>query len=428
MFEAQNMLLAGVLGLVWSMAHPVPATAEAVEAAREGARRLRIEAYGDLRYSHFDYGPDQKSGDHGSPPDSRAIIDLPILAAEVEYRMDRGLTLEAEVEFEHGGTGSSLELEYEEFGEFEMEVEKGGEIAVEALHLTRSFGEAANLRAGHFVTAVGLVNWSHEPTDFFTAARAEAEVSVIPVTWDETGVELFGRLRPVRYRLQLVNGLDSSGFSSKYWIVGGHQSRFEDVKATDLALACRLDWDVQEGLTLGGSAYRGNTTGNRPQPDMNGVRGRVTLADVHAELERGPWRGRALYLRGTLENADVISAKNSRLSSRLEVPRTPVAKGAYAWYAEFGRDIVPFFRADAGWKLYPFVHYGRYDTMAEVDSGVFPDPRFQRAIAIAGLNLIPAEGVVVKLEGSRREFGSGRLRGESTISLDVGFATDLFSH
>jgi hypothetical protein len=416
-----------VFTVAWAAFPADPAAAAEAGAKRGEDSRLRIEAYGDVRYSRFDYGPDQKSGDHGSPPDNRATVDLSHLAAELEFQMDHGVTLEAEVEFEHGGTGSSMELEYEEFGEFEMEIERGGEIALEAFHLTKSFGGAANLRAGHFITAVGLANWSHDPTDYFTAARAEAEASVIPVAWDETGVELFGRLSSLRYRVQLVNGLDSSGFSSKHWIVGGHQGRFEDAKATDMALAGRLDWDVWHGFLLGGSAYRGNTSGNRPQPDMKGIDGRVTVADIHAELERGPWRGRALYLRGALENADIISAKNSRLSSRLEVPRTPVAKAAYAWYAEIGCDVVSLLRAGAPWKLYPFIHYGRCDTMADVDPGMFPDPRFMRSVAIAGINLFPSEGVVVKLEASHRELGSEQYRGENTVTLDVAFATDLFS-
>ena len=42
------------------------------------------------------------------------------------------MRLEAELEFEHGGTGITMEFDkLEEFGEFEMEVEKGGEVIVE---------------------------------------------------------------------------------------------------------------------------------------------------------------------------------------------------------------------------------------------------------------------------------------------------------
>jgi hypothetical protein len=335
-----------------SLGYPGAARRAIAEDPRtEETHRIKIEAYGDVRYSHFDYGPDQKTGDHGSPPDNRAIVDLPILAAEFELHLDHDISIESEVEFEHGGTGAAMELAFEEFGEFEMEVEKGGEIKLEELHVTKSFNDLANLRAGHFITAVGLANWSHRPVDCFTVARAEAEVSVIPSTWDETGVELFGEFSNLHYRLQLVNGLDSSGFSSKFWIVGGQQGRFEDVKATE----------------------------------------------------------------------------NSRISSALDVPRTPVAKAAYAWYAELGYDVVSLFRKDATWKLYPFAHLGQCDTMAETDPSIFADPRFLRTMAIAGLNLFPSDEVVVKAEFSHRELGSDRFNNENTVSLDIGFSTDLFS-
>ena len=88
---------------------------------------FHLEGYGELLYSHFDFGPDQKSGPNGSPPDSRATIDITRLALELEVELLKDTELAAEVEFEHGGTGAALELEFEEFGEFEQEIEKGGD-------------------------------------------------------------------------------------------------------------------------------------------------------------------------------------------------------------------------------------------------------------------------------------------------------------
>ena len=119
--------------------------------------RFSLEAYGDVRYSHFDYGPDQKTGDNGSPPDSRAETDLAFFVTEMKYWFSPKLYVESEIEYEHGGTGVNLELEYEEFGEYETDIEKGGEVRVEELHLTWTLDPAFNVRAGHFVTAVGLI-------------------------------------------------------------------------------------------------------------------------------------------------------------------------------------------------------------------------------------------------------------------------------
>lgn len=387
---------------------------------------VEIAIYGDVLYSRYRYGPDQKSGANGAPADRRATMDLAHLVGTLEYAVRPDLEVEIEVEFEHGGTGSALELEYEEFGEYELEVEHGGEIVVEELHLTQTFGRSLRLRAGHFLTAVGLANRSHEPTAFFPTSRAEAERNVIPTTWDETGVEVFGDIGRFAYRAQVVNALDSSGFGSQFWIVGGKQGRFEGVRATDLAFAGRLDARVGAGSIVGLSFYRGDTTGNRPKPDMEGIDAPVTLVDAHAILKRGPLRGRGMFLRGTLANAALVSSKNGRLSTALSVPRTPVAKEAVAWYAELGYDVASLLLDAPTWKLYPFVHYGRYNTMAEVDDGIFPDPRFDRRLLTVGLDLFPDDDVVVKLDYSHRSFGADRLRSEDTWSLDVGFATELF--
>jgi hypothetical protein len=171
---------------------------------------LEFRLYGDVRYSHHDYGPDQKSGANGSPPDSRATMDLSYVVTTLEFAIRPDLEVEVEVEFEHGGTGSALELEYEEFGEYDLEVEKGGEVAVEEFHLTKTFHPSLRLRAGHFLTAVGLANRSHRPTDFFPSQRAEAEAGVIPTTWDETGVEIFGSVGRFAYRAQVVPPVTAS--------------------------------------------------------------------------------------------------------------------------------------------------------------------------------------------------------------------------
>jgi hypothetical protein len=387
-----------------------------------------IEGYGEMVYSHFDFGPDQKSGDSGSPSDSRAEIDISRFVLEFKSCLSEKIHFETEIEFEHGGVGSALELDFEEFGEFEQEVEKGGEIELEQFHVTYSFSTAVNLRLGHFIVPVGLINKAHKPTQFFTARRPEAETGLIPTTWHETGAELFGQFGNFAYRFLLVNGLDSSGFSSKHWIIEGRQGRFEQVKITDVALATTLDYTGIGGLYIGVSAYHGGSTDNRPKPDMTGIDGDVTVFDLHAAVDRGPLVARALFLNGNIENADLISSKNSRLSTNLNVPRTPVAKTARAAYAEVGYDVFAFFASSTKYKLYPFLRYEYYNSMQEVDAGIFADPRFERKLLSFGLNFMPAPNVVVKTEYSHRTFGDNDINDENTFSVGLGFYGEFFEN
>jgi len=390
--------------------------------------KFEIGGYGEILYSHYNYGPDQASAPDGAPHDSRATMDLPRFVLELEYWFTRGLYIESEIEYEHGGTGSALELEYEEFGEFEFESEKGGEVLLEEFHLTKVFSPRFNARIGHFILPIGLINAEHDPGQFFTAVRPESEVGIIPTTWHETGAEVFGEASGFAYRAQVVNGLDATGFGSKYWIVGGHQGKFEETRATDLAFVGRLDFVGVDGVTLGASGYYGNSTGNRPKPDMEGIDGHVTIGDVHAVVERGALIARGMVMVGTVENADVISQRNSILPRALQVPRTPVAKTAMAWSGEIGYDVLSFLSPASRLRLFPFARYEYYNTMEDVDAGVFADPRFERTLITGGINLFLTPDVVLKADYAHRTFGDENLNAEDTFSIALGFSGTFFEH
>ncbi len=386
-----------------------------------GETPLRLSGYGEINYWRFDYGPDQKSRPGGSAPDDRALMDVTRLALKLEAELLPQVELEAEVEFEHGGTGGALELEYEEFGEFEQEVEKGGEVIVEELYVKRSFGEHLDLSAGHFYVAVGLLSELYRPLDYYGTVRPESEAAVIPALWHETGIEASGRVRRWRWRLQVINGLDATGFSSQRWVAGGHQLRFEQVRADRLALAGRVDFEPVRGALVGVSLYRGDSAGNRPKPDMEGTEAQVTIADVHAHLDRDRLRARGLFLRGHLRNAAAVSARNRTLSNNLDVPRSPVASAASALYLEAGYDILPWLAERPGERLDLFVRLDDYDTMAEVPEGFFDNPRFDRRVHTVGVNYAMARKLVLKADYAMRRLGAARFNDENTLGLALGF-------
>ena len=383
--------------------------------------RLHLEGYGELHYSHYDYGPDQKSGPKGSPPDSRATMDITRLALELEVELLEDTELEAEVEFEHGGSGAALELEFEEFGEFEQEIEKGGEVVVEELAVERTFTEAFRLRLGHFYVAVGQLSNNYLPSSFFSTRRSEAETTIIPALWHETGAEVSGTFGGWRYQVQLVNGLDATGFSSQHWVAGGHQKRFETVQATNLAWVGRLDYRFAPQGELGISAYRGDSADNRPKPDMEGVDAHVTIVDVHGALTLGRLRARGLYLYGHLQNAAVVSARNRTLSNNLDVLRSPVARGAYAAFAEVGYDLLPWLRTAPGRRLDLFLRLDAYDSMAAVPAQTFDNPRFQRRVYIIGVNYNLENALILKADYAMRRLGAARFNPENTLGLGLGF-------
>jgi hypothetical protein len=391
---------------------------------KDADHKFSLSAYGEMLYQHFDYGPNQKASTQGSLKTNRAIIDIPKFVFEMKYKFLLDLYVESEIEFEHLGTGSALELEYEEFGEYEFESEKGGEVELEEFFINKSFSKSFNIRVGRFPIPITLLNKKHEPDDYFRTVRPESEIAMLPSTWSETGLEFYGNIFDFDYRVAVVNGLDASGFSSERWIGEGYQTKFEEVKATNLATITRLDYKGIKNLLVGGSVYYGNSTGNRPKPeDMEGIDGYVTLLDFHYEFLNNPLILRGDYIYGNLENSDIISQRNARLSVNTQNPRSPVAKNALAWYNEIGYNIAPLLSVQSDLDFYPFLRYEYYNTMQKVEPGIFANPRFKRSVLSFGINLIWNDELVLKLDYSSRKVGGGTYNTENTIGIGIGFNT-----
>ena len=373
-----------------------------------------VSGYGVINYAHFDWELD---------PNRRAAIDVERFVISPKYRINDTIRLEAELEFEHGGTGSTMEFDkFEEFGEFETEIEKGGEVIVEKLAAVFSIHSLLNFRVGHIIVPVGLVSKRHKPQHYFTATRPEAESHLIPTIWHETGVELFGAFGSLKYQAQIINGLDSTGFSSRHWIVPGHQLRFETVNAEAPAFVGRLDYAFHENATVGISGYFGDTAANRPKPDVD-FDAHVGIVSLHGFYEVNDVKVRGVFLWGTLENADRLSKVNRTLSNNLNVKRTPIGSSAIGMYIEAGYDVMSFFRTanDVSSTLDVFARYDFYDTMASVEGIIFDNPRWERTTWTFGINYHVHPQLVFKSHYSLRRLTTKDKNKENTVAVGFGF-------
>ncbi len=373
-----------------------------------------VSGYGVINYAHYDWDMD---------PDRRAAVDVERLVVAPKYRINDYIRLEAELEIEHGGTGSTMEFDkFEEFGEFETEIEKGGEVIVEKLAAVFSFKPSFNLKVGHIIVPVGLVAKRHRPQHYFTTTRPEAEAHIIPTIWHETGVEVFGVLGNLNYQAQVINGLDSTGFSSRHWIVPGHQLRFETANAEAPAFVGRLDHVFNENAIIGISGYFGDTAANRPKPDVD-FDAYVGIASFHGFYEMNSVKIRGLLLWGTLQNAEELSRVNRSLSNNLNVKRTPIGSSALGFYLELGYDILSFIRETetSSQQLDVFARLDYYDTMARVESTRFDNPRWERTAWTFGLNYHVHPKLVFKGHYSLRRLAQDELNQENTFSLGLGF-------
>lgn len=415
MNKIRRYQLLSVLAVFTLLTNGFAQNADSTSTSNFGYKKYRFGGYGEILYQHMDYGADRYNNPDGAPSENRASMTLPRVVFSFDYKFSDDLIFSTELEFEHGGTGSALELEYEEAGEYEMEVEKAGEVMLEQLHFTKIFSPYFSVRAGHMIIPIGQTNARHESIMYFGTVRPESETSIIPSTWHETGISVLGRYRAWSYQLFLVNGLDANGFSSAYWVRDGKQGIFEDVKMTDPAFAYRIENTSIRGLRLSTSGYIGNSTGNTAKPqNMKHLDGRVSIfsGDFEYRSRRLAARGNIIY--GDLSDSYQISAINKTVSSNIQYQRTPVAQNALAYGAELGYDI---FLKQPGSRVTPFVRYEYYNSMENTVEGQLADKRFQRDIMTCGLNYYINPSVALKADYSHRRIGLGDYNSENTFAI-----------
>ena len=410
----------------FEIADSASANERSKQAEKTNTSRFRIGGYGEAVYQRMSYSDNvaryayparYKDGKHGR-------FDLPHVVTFMSYDFGRGWKMSTEIEFEHGGTGSTYEIENEETGEYEVEIEKGGEVALEQFWIEKSFSPFANLRIGHIIVPVGLTNQYHMPTEFFSVLRPEEESTILPCTWHETGLSFWGRTNQWRYELLFIAGLDAERFSNSGWISGGSVSPYEFTIANKYATAFRFDNYTIPGLRMGLSGYFGFSAENSLKADRyKGVNGSVTIGSFDAVYDDNNFLIRGNVIYGHLGDSYTISTVNKRLPSASPSPRTDVASDVLSWYGEIGYDIMSFFsnREYNGDKLYLYGHYGYYNSMYKTVESISPKRWCEKNIISAGLNYFPIEGLVIKAEYSVRKFKEP-YNNEPTFSLGIGYS------
>ena len=399
--------------------------------------RLSIGGYGEAAYTRNFYSDnvyrytDPKS--YKNDP-SHGRFDIPHAVIYISYDFGKGWTMSSEIEFEHTGSGGAIEKEYSEGGEWEQEVEKGGEVELEQFWIQKSFGSFLNVRAGHIVVPVGLTNAHHEPLNYFTVYRPEGEATILPCTWHDTGISIWGRLGDFRYEVQMLAGLDAFMFDRENWIQGGAGSPFEFKVANKYGFAARIDNYTLPGLRVGLSGYYGqamhnsyphefegeDANGNKKTYD--GTKGRVAIGAIDFTFNLYNWivRGNADY--GYLSNASTISKiKRNLTSNNAPYKKTPVGKNAVAVGIEAGYDVfsqIGKLRED-NQKLYLFGRYEYYNSYIPAKDQAKYEYTGKNRMAF-GVNYYPIPQIAVKAEYSKRFFKS-QYNNEPSVSLGVAY-------
>ena len=372
---------------------------------------LTLGGYGEAVYSRHFYSDNvfrySKAEKYKDAP-GYGRVDLPHAVIMVGYDFGHGWSVGTEIEFEHGGIEAAVEKETEETGEFEQELERGGEVALEQFWVQKSFNKQLNVRAGHIVVPVGMTNNGHTPNLFFSVYRPEGENTIMPCTWHETGISLWGRAGHWRYEAQLLPGLNSNLFNDQGWIHNGSASPYEFRPANALACAARVDWSGIDGLRLSLSGYLGGSNNNDIVTDPNGKYYKYDAIVAIGAFDFA-FKNRWLTVRGNVDyghlgDAAAISARNKNQTTMTGNPYPHAPVGERAWDASLEAGIDLF--ALAEWRtgerrLFLFGRYDHYDSF--VPANGWTDIEWaERQVLAAGINYYPLPQIAVKAEAGVR--------------------------
>jgi hypothetical protein len=389
--------------------------------------KFRFGGYGEMVASFMNYGTNRFSGlSEGNTRERRNSIAIPRAVLALDYKFTPKWILGMEVEFEAGGVGVETELESSENGEYETEMEKGGEVALEQFHITRLLLPELNVRVGHLILPVGLTNSHHEPILFFGTTRPESETTFLPSTWHETGLEVFGTLgrghAAFNYQAMVVAGLNADGFGRDAWVADGKQGLFETDNFSSPAYVGRVDYVGVKGLRTGVSMYYCGDTGRNADKKFKYAKvGKVPVRIFTADAQylSKHWAVRANVIYGNLSHAAGVSSVTlSNKSGYHSGAMRKTAKEALAYGIEAGYNLHNF---------WPYLRYEYFNPQEGGDTGQTMDARCQVSKWSGGVNWRALPNLVVKADYSSRQigthqvFGRGKYRSESEFSLGVAY-------
>lgn len=344
---------------------------------------LSIGGYGEALYTDFD-----SRRDDGSASGKADSADFLRLVTYLGYKFDQVWLFNSEIEYEHASTGS------------------GGEVSVEFAYLDGMFTPAANLRTGMVLVPMGFINELHEPVTFASVNRPNVERVLLPTTWRENGVGMWGDVGDFSYRAYLVNGFKASGFSAS-GVRSGRQKGAQAL-AEDFAGVVRVDWQGVQGLLLGGAAYVGDSGQGQVGVD-------VATAIYEAHLD---WRWRGLGLRALWveTHIDDVAALNGVLGL---AGAQSIGERQSGGYLELGFDLASAGLLSGGQSLTPFVRAETYDTQERTPAGFTSNAANDVDVLTFGVAYQPSAQVVFKLDYSNFDNGAGT--GVDQFNVGMGF-------
>ena len=331
-----------------------PANKDLEDAMNRGfikSRGLTIGFYGEAKYRFPEAGP--------------AVFDPHRFVLTPGYQISDWLVFNSEIEFEHGGIDEVSGSGRSKFD---------GEIELEQFYVDILLNEHFNIRSlGIDLVPVGRINKYHEPTVFYSTERPELYREIIPSTWFEPSMSVFGKVvENLDYQLMVSSGLEDAISQTGPGVTAtdgfrNARPRLRRADESNLALSGRLHYNGIPGLDTSASFYTTQLRGFGSSETW------VGLGDIEFAY-RVPRTG--LELRGDfaywhIDKPENLVVNNNTNAGGLIVD-DDVGEAMYGWYLEAAYHFWPeAWREGRGREmdLVPFVRYSDITTQTRMLSG-----------------------------------------------------------
>ena len=366
---------------------------------------LSIGAYGEMKFG-FQQNP-AAFGQWQNGFDAHRLVLLPT------YQITDNIIFNAEIEFEHGGTG------------FDGDDKLHGTAEIEQVWVDFKIIDQFNWRApGIDLIPIGYINEHHEPTQFYSVKRPELYNGLIPSTWKAPATSIYGIIAegwtytiqasssledfgddfgvrtdantvppyPIGYAAG-ITGLDALGFSLPV------RGDFRQL-SNDIAGAIQISYSPPQLPGFSGSTsayYTPNTTPRGAYADTGMLLGRSSLAMFDTEFRyRIPdtgWEARAEYVFAQFGNPANLRANNDG------DPTNNVGKTMYGYSGELAYHLPLGNILNSEWELVPFYRYTYQNFQTAGFAGTdinAPTGAGQTQFHNAGIAVFPSPQIVLK--------------------------------
>jgi len=354
-----------------------------------GAGSTALWGYGQIGYNRPTAHADEAQADL-----TRAVIGF-------NHAFDDATRVYGEIEWEHAIASA----------------DDAGEVEVEQLYLEHALAPDYGVRAGLMLVPLGMLNEHHEPTNFYGVERNFVETAIIPTTWREGAIALYGSTDTgVSWNVGAgtapdLGAWDPTADEGRASPLGSIHQELQLAKAHDVSLFGALNWQGIPGLLVGGGAFTAKIA--QGAPDFPADKARLVLGEAHVRWQPGSFDFSALYARGTISDTQALNL------TFLGQP-TPVPKAFWGGYAQGAWRALEWGQS----SLVPFARYEEFNTGAAYASqpeslGSMPLPT--EKVWTTGVNYYLNPNVVFKVDYQHFNNDDPALGYGNRFDLGIGY-------